>query len=44
LKSSSVVFGFGPSAVIVMNVALGKRSPTLIMVLPLFGVSLKSGR
>jgi hypothetical protein len=31
-----VVCGLGPSAVIVMNVALGKRSPTLMaMMLPL---------
>ena len=30
LKMSSVVFGFGPSAVITRNVALGRLSPTLM--------------
>src|SRR6185503_16808622 len=30
LNNSSVVFGFGPSAVITVNVAFGTRSPTLI--------------
>src|SRR6185312_17125165 len=30
LKISSVVFGFGPSGVITVNVELGTRSPTLI--------------
>src|SRR5271170_40526 len=30
LNNSSVVFGFGPSAVITMKVPLGTRSPTLI--------------
>src|SRR5262245_35119208 len=30
LKSSSLVLGLGPSAVITMNVAAGTRSPTLI--------------
>src|ERR1035437_10209051 len=30
LKMSSVVLGLGPSAVITRNVALGRRSPTLI--------------
>ena len=30
LKISSVVFGFGPSPVITVKVALGRRSPTLI--------------
>src|ERR1043166_4831072 len=39
LKISSVDCGFGPSAVIVMNVALGKRSPTLMaMIRPLVGL------
>ena len=38
LNISSVVFGFGPSAVITVNVALGTRSPTLMaMMLPLLG-------
>src|SRR4051812_49839542 len=46
LKISSVVCGFGPSAVIVMNVALGKRSPTLMAmeVVSLLGGVLKSER
>ena len=30
LNTSSVVFGFGPSGVMTRNVALGKRSPTLM--------------
>jgi len=30
LKMSSVVLGLGPSAVMTRNVALGRRSPTLI--------------
>jgi hypothetical protein len=30
LNKSSVVFGFGPSAVIIMKLPLGTRSPTLI--------------
>src|SRR3977135_2170268 len=31
LNNSSVVFGFGPSAVITVKVPLGTRSPTLIV-------------
>src|SRR6185295_15005129 len=38
LKMSSVVFGFGPSAVITVKLALGMRSPTLmVMIEPLVG-------
>src|SRR6476660_3965430 len=33
LNNSSVVFGFGPSAVITVKVPLGTRSPTLIAIL-----------
>src|SRR4029077_12160705 len=44
LKTSSVVFQPGPSAVITLNLPSGTRSPTLIMMLPLVGGCLKIGR
>ena len=39
LKISSVVFGFGPSAVMTRNVALGRRSPTLMGMARILSVS-----